>query len=83
VTPEQWHAMIADEAPGIYFTPPENRGQIVTRSYAASGEYIWELTVDGTDGSRVVKVYEGTEEPFDPWNGAPSLGELLWTEVAS
>jgi len=75
--------MIDEEGPGVYFTPPENRGQTVTRSYAASGEYLWELTTDASDGSRVVKVYEGTPEPFDPCNGAPSLGALLWSEVAT
>jgi len=75
--------MIEEEGPGIYFTPPENRGQIVTRSYAQHGAYVWELTTDASDGSRVVRVYEDTEETFEPWNGAPSLGALLWTEVAT
>jgi len=80
MSPEQWRAMIAEEGPGIYVTPPENRGQIVTRSYAASGEYVWELTIDNNDGSRIVKVYESTPAPFEPWNGVPALGALLWSE---
>jgi hypothetical protein len=62
-----------------FHTPPENQGQIVLVSYGCDEDYIYEKTYDQSDRSTVVRVYEHPETDcdWDPWNGAPSTGDLV------
>lgn len=61
-------------------TPPENQGQIVTVSYSldADAEVILESIYDASDRSQEYRAYaypDDDDGTWEPWNGAPSLGE--------
>jgi len=62
-----------------FVTPPENMGQIVTKSYVwieGEGEgYIVERIHDSSDNTTDYEIYYATDGMFEPWNMAPELGE--------
>lgn len=65
-----------------FTTPPENRGQILSISYAvaAGDEAIIERLYDRSDRSLEYRAYaypENDDGEWEPWNGAPELGEYL------
>lgn len=64
-----------------FITPPELQGQIVDVSFSIDieSEVILTKTVDRSDGSTEYEafVYPDSDEEFEPWNGAPTLGRSL------
>ena len=65
-----------------FITPPENQGQIVTRSYAYAAEdgVIIEHEYDASDRTTRYYAYEDGDKDgseWDPWNGVPALGASL------
>lgn len=65
-----------------FTTPPENQGQIVTYSYglAADDNAIIMSVYDGSDRSQKYYAYKYPDDDdgsWEPWNGAPELGEEI------
>jgi len=67
-----------------FYTAPEDRGQIVTYSYAAD----WELDrivrrcFDASDRTTSYDVAAADiQGEFEPWNGAGNLRDLDWRPV--
>lgn len=65
-----------------FITPPENQGQIVTRSYALDQDelVIIEKIHDGSDGNVTYHAYAYPDSDYgewDPWNGSPETGDYL------
>lgn len=80
--PEVTAATVAEWIKDVSFvTPPENQGQIVLVSYGCDADYIYERVVDQSDRTTTVRVYEHDEddEEWEPHNGAPSLGDQIYT----
>lgn len=67
-----------------FTTPPENRGQIMTISYAldSDAEVILERIHDASDRSTEYRAYaypRNDDGSWEPWNCAPKLGRRLGT----
>ncbi len=84
--PEVTAATVAGWIKEVSFvTPPENQGQIVLVSYGCDADYIYERSYDQSDRSTTIRVYDHAEEEgdFEPQNGVPSTGELVYSFALS
>lgn len=64
-----------------FHVPPKNQGQIVIHSYGCSTDYIYEHVLDQSDRTVTIRAYAhpAADEPWEPWNGEPSLGRVVGT----
>lgn len=65
---------------GPFITPPECQGQMVTRSFACTEDYIIAHTCDQSDRTDKVEAYHWPAKgEFSPQNQSPKLGRLAGT----
>lgn len=66
-----------------FIVPPENRGQIVTTSYACTEECILKKTFDASDHTEKIVAYSrpASSDEYEPQNRSPKLGRRLGAAV--